>query len=130
MAKHPDTYRFGSDEAKRDTKPKEHAYNTPVPDGVQPRINKYDDGKNVSDVGLSDAIVESLTGDGIVNVGRLRRVRDIDLDADSVSLGLIREKVPFEVRPGEKVLVPVEDRPGEWEETDSRENRSKRPRRV
>lgn len=81
----------------------------PVPDGVIPTLQRYDDGKSLRDIGLSDLIVDTCSTSGIVNVGQLRRVRNDDLELDRMSLLDARQKVPFEVRPGEKVLVPVRE---------------------
>lgn len=98
----------------------------PVPLGAVPNIQRYDDGKSPRDIGLSDANSDALIGAGLGSVGRIRRVRDVDLKAiDGVNRGNVREKVPFGCLAHETVLVPVEDKPGEWVDGPDRENRAR-----
>jgi hypothetical protein len=134
MAKQPDTYRFGNDEPKRDTPaakpvplPAASTTPSPVPPGAEPNIQRYDDGKSPRDIGLNDANADALNGAGLGTVGSIRRVRDVDLVAiDGVDRAMVREKVPFQVRKDELVLVPDEERPGEWVNGEGRENKSAR----
>ena len=121
MAKTPDTKPEPAPETQKPS-----AYNTPVPDGVQPTLQRFEDGKSIADV-LPGPVRGILSSAGIRNVGMLRRIRNVDLHVDDVEMQAIHEVVPFECRPGEKVLVPVEAHPDQWQEaeTDDRANRSR-----
>lgn len=124
MAKHPDAPVKPAPLQPASTMP------APVPAGAVPNIQRYDDGKSPRDIGLSDANCDALIGAGLSTVGSIRRVRDVDLKAiDGVNRGDVREKVPFQCRPDEKVLVPADDdHPGEWVEGSDSENRARENR--
>lgn len=102
----------------------------PVPKVEQMSIQTFEDGKSVSDIGLSSRVSGTLASAGITTVGALRRIRDMDLrmlsEIDGADLQTIRERAPFECRLDEKVLVPVEGSdPAQWTETDDRGNRTR-----